>query len=166
MTRPKIEVEKSQLDKSLDVITMAAMGAYLVYIFVSYANLPAQIPSHFGPTGAPDAWSSKNTIFILPAVGLFTYALLKVISRYPHTFNFPVKITPENAASQYQKAISLLTRLNAAIVFTFIYISWRTIAIAKGTASGLGNWFLAIMLLLVFLPIIFYFIETTKGKKS
>ena len=166
MTQPKIEIQLTPSDKTLEVLTMAAMGAYLVYIIFSYTKLPAQIPFHFGPSGEPDAWSSKATIFMLPAIALFIYILLTVINKYPHTFNYLAKITPENAAFHYQKACSLIVRLKAAIVFSFMYISWRTIAITEGRATGLGQWFIVVMLGLIFLPIVLYFVETSKQKEG
>ena len=166
MTQPKVQVEQSQLDKSIEILTLAAMGAYLVFIFISYAKLPDQIPTHFGPTGEPDGWSSKFSLFMLPFIALAINILLTVMNKHPHTFNYPVKITPENAAFHYEKGRSLLTRIKATIVFMFFYISWRTVAIVEGRASGLGQWFILIILLATFIPIILYFVDIVKERKK
>ena len=45
--------------------------------------------------------ADKVTIWIMPAVAAIIFAVLTAVSRYPHTFNYPVRITSENARRQY-----------------------------------------------------------------
>ena len=91
MTQPNREVEQSQLDKAIEVLTLAALGAYIAYVVLSYGKLPEQVPSHFGPTGEPDAWEHKSSFFVLPAIALIMYILLTLLNKSPHLFNYPVK---------------------------------------------------------------------------
>jgi uncharacterized membrane protein len=46
-----------------------------------YPSLPATIPTHWGPSGAPDAWSTKSfaSVFAEPLMALGLYALFVVI---------------------------------------------------------------------------------------
>jgi len=60
-----------------------------------------------GLSGQPDAWGDKAAIWILPAVAAFFDVMWAVLANYPHTFNYPVAITEENARVQYQLARSL-----------------------------------------------------------
>jgi uncharacterized membrane protein len=57
---------------ALPAITLAAgvaCGAFAIaYSWVHYAELPDMVPTHFGPSGAPDAWRPKSffTVMLLP----------------------------------------------------------------------------------------------------
>jgi uncharacterized membrane protein len=115
----------------------------------AWPDLPASVPSHFGPDGLPDAFGPRGTILILPAAGLGLYLLLTVISRFPHTFNFPWPVTPENAERQYRIARAALCALKGQTLWLFVYISWRTVSVARGEAGGLGIWFLPVFLALM-----------------
>lgn len=44
----------------------------VAYSWAHYADLPAQVPTHFGPSGAPDAWSAKSfySVMLLPLLSL------------------------------------------------------------------------------------------------
>jgi uncharacterized membrane protein len=57
------------------IAVMFAAGAVL------YPSLPATIPTHWGPSGAPDAWSTKSfaSVFAEPLMAVGLYALFIVI---------------------------------------------------------------------------------------
>lgn len=50
-----------------------------------YPGLPERIPTHFGPSGRPDAWGGRESIFLGPSimgiVSIFTYVLLTNLGR-------------------------------------------------------------------------------------
>ena len=51
----------------------AACGlAAVAYAALRYGALPARVPTHFGPSGAPDAWREKSffTVMLLPILAL------------------------------------------------------------------------------------------------
>jgi len=52
------------------------------YAWVHYPDLPARVPTHFGLSGAPDAWSPKSfaSVMILPLGTLFMGVLLGVVA--------------------------------------------------------------------------------------
>ena len=164
MTRPILDLEKSELERTLDAVALIALLFYLGFIAYYYPQLPERVPSHFGPNGEPDAWSGKGSLLMLPLLCLGMFILFTFIKKIPHKFNYMVKITPENAEAQYRKAVTMIAGLNAGIIIAFMYISWRMIAIARGAEGGLGKWFLPVFLILTFLPIVVYFFSM--GKKD
>jgi uncharacterized membrane protein len=70
-------------------LPLAALGLGLVvgaivvgYTWIHYPDLPARMPTHFGPSGAPDAWSPKSfaSVMLLPLGTLFMGVMLGVVS--------------------------------------------------------------------------------------
>lgn len=151
--KPKIKIEKDNIDKLLILITLIAVGL-IIYLPVSnYMQLPTEIPNHFGVDGKPDDYADKNIIFLLPIMSIFLTLLLQIITRFPHTFNFPIIITEENALKQYKIAIRMILWLNASISFVFLYITYFTIQVALGKQQQMSPYFVTIFLGIVFIPL-------------
>lgn len=78
----------------LVILILCIPIGYAVYLL---PNLPAQIPTHFGLNGEPDAWGNKYSIFIAPAilsgVGFFLFILFQNLGKLDPKFSQ----TPENA---------------------------------------------------------------------
>jgi uncharacterized membrane protein len=155
--RPKIKLPLTSHDQVIEFIGIA----FLLFLFFLplryYSEIPAKIPTHFNAAGAPDGFGSKTTLWLLPATGLLLWLLLTVINRYPHIFNFPVKITPENAETQYRIATRMIRILKCVLLIMFSFISYRTIQTALGNEAGLGKIFLPVFLVLTFGIVIIYF---------
>src|SRR5690606_34838390 len=104
---------------------------------------------HFDFSGRPDAWAGKGGLLAVPIVLLGLYALLTLIGRAPHLYNYPVEITPENARTQYLLARALLAELKATICVALAYLAWAAAAVARGARESLDPWFLVVMLAVV-----------------
>lgn len=50
-----------------------------IYCFIIWSHLPDTIPTHFGMNGRPNGWMGRPAIFIMPATGVFLYAVFLVI---------------------------------------------------------------------------------------
>ena len=51
-----------------------------VYLASIYAGLPAQVPTHFGAGGEINGWSSKASLWLIPAgLPLFSYLLFLIL---------------------------------------------------------------------------------------
>jgi len=66
-----------------------------------YFALPAVIPTHYGFSGAPNAYGGKGSLLPLPILSICLAVLLTVLSRYPRRYKYSWPITPENAPRQY-----------------------------------------------------------------
>jgi len=164
MTKPKINPPL----RSVDIIIEALAAICLIYmvtqLIVVYPEIKQQVPTHFGTNGTPDAWGSKTSLILIPVVSIVIYAGLTILNKYPYIFNYPVPITEENASKQYQLAKSLITALKFTTTGLFLYIQLQTISVVKEIQTGLGTYFLIIILIGSFIPIIIYFILASKNK--
>jgi uncharacterized membrane protein len=161
--RPKITPEMAPVDWFLEGAALLALLILLGFVYYSYRLLPDTIATHFNARGEPDDYGNKSAIFFLPAMGLFVYGLMTLINRTPHLFNFPVRITPQNAMRQYTLAIRMLRILKLVIILLFFFISRATI-VSAGGSGGLGLWFMPVFLSLVFIPLIVYFVMASQKR--
>ncbi len=138
--RPKLKIDKEPVDRFFEIIGLIGVVLLVALPFVHFGSLPDTVPVHYGINGQPDSYGSKNMVWLLMVVGIIIYISLAVLTRYPHIFNYPKKITAENAYTQYKMACRLIRVLNAVSAWFFAYIVYTTIAVASGRHSGPGSW--------------------------
>jgi hypothetical protein len=161
--RPVLNLPRPLLDNLLEVAAVAGLLGMLLMAWAYWPELPARLPTHFGPSGLPDAWGGKGSLFIMPVVGGFLYGMMTVIYRYPQICNYPVKLTEANVERQYRLARSLIQWLKAEIICLFWYLEWQTIKVGLGKSGGLGGALLPITLLLLFGTLGAYLRQCTRG---
>ncbi|NOX85182.1 MAG: DUF1648 domain-containing protein [Chlorobi bacterium] len=165
-TRPKIKVKWDAIDWFLEgtgfVVLLLLFGLPAYF----YKELPVTIPVHHGFYGTPDNFSRKGMIWILPVTGLVIYIGLAILNRFPHIFNYPVEITHENAREQYKKAGRMIRLLNTIVIVSFCYITYATIMTAKHNENGVGNFFIPVFIVLIFIVMGVYLYKFSRTKSE
>jgi len=162
--RPKIELILTKTDKIIELIGYLILIAFWITIIISYKNLPEQIPVHYNGLGEADDYARKASIFLLPIIGTFLFIILTFIVKNPETFNYSVKITEQNAESQYRNSIRMMRIIKIILVVIFFLIDYKTMETSLKKSEGLGHWFLPFILGMVFLPIIYFAYKSYKLK--
>jgi uncharacterized membrane protein len=163
--RPKIKIRRTTLDWIIEFAAFIFVIILILLPIINYSHLPETIPVHFNAAGEADGYGSKSTLWLLPVTGVFMWLMFTVLESFPQIYNFPVKITPENAVTQYRMATRLLRVLKTVILIIFSFISMKTMDTAGGSASGLGKAFLPVFLILVFGVILVYFVKSVNNKQ-
>ncbi|HEX3643041.1 MAG TPA: DUF1648 domain-containing protein [Ktedonobacteraceae bacterium] len=116
-SRPVLHLPRTQFEKLLEVLTALGLIILIAVTVWGYITLPAVIPTHYGFSGAPNAYGSKGSLLTLPIVCICLAVLLTVLSRYPHIYNYPWPITTENAPRQYYLARLLMCWITLEMVW-------------------------------------------------
>jgi len=154
--RPRLIIEASDADKLIDIISITMLASAFVYLSMNYSALPDRIATHFDGSGHPDGWGSKETIWFLPVLGALLFFGLRFLYNIPHRFNYLVEITADNAEKQYRLAVNMIRYLNLAIAIIFSVIVISMIQIALNRADGLSPLFMVLIVLLIFLPSVYF----------
>ena len=163
MNNPIQKNAQNIIGKWLDGFGFLFLGLLWTYVLKSYFQLPDQIPTHFNFSGAPDGFSSRHMILLLPGLATLLFILLTLINRRPERFNYPITITPENAAYQYQLASNLIRALRLAMPIVFGLVAFSTIDSSEGHLSPLLSYLLPLILTCTFLPLIIYLFLATRN---
>ena len=157
--RPVISLGLSPVLLAVELAGAIAILVSILPIVQFWGVLPDRIPIHFGLGGQPDALGDKVMIWMLPAVAAIIFVVLTAVSRYPHTFNYPVRITHENARRQYLLARSLLVWLKAEICWLFAFIVRQQIIVALGNAQRFSIELVFGMIFFIFVTVGAYFMR-------
>lgn len=157
--RPKVKLRLGPLDYMLEGLSWVLLLGQWAYVLAVFHSLPAEIPMHFNATGNPDGYGSKAQLWVLLLVCTVLSIGLGVLNRYPHAFNYPVQITPANAAFQYKMAVQLMRQTKLAVVVVFGFILVESVQTSQHQGGILGKWMLPMLLLAFFLPVMIYFVR-------
>ena len=146
------------------VLVAAFLAAPVIYLTLNWRAFPQTIPTHFGASGLPDGWGPQWTLVLLPGISVLIVSLLTFAKRFPHLFNYPVRITDSNYDRQRILATGLLDQLQVVVAAMLGYISIQQMRTALKLASGLGVWFFAVTLVGMFGTISVYFVRAVKGR--
>lgn len=136
--RPKVKLEPDLLDQFVDGLALFGLLMLLLLPILYYAELPDTIPMHFNAGGEADGFGQKAVLWVLPALGLGLFLGMHWLQSKPHLYNYPVKISAENAERQYRTATRLIRALKLAVMFIFAYLSWGTIQVALQQQTALS----------------------------
>ncbi len=154
----KTKLLLSPFDMLIERWSWASLFVLWGFSFYCYFTLPNIIPTHFNVFGEVDGVGSKVSIFILPLISTTITVLLTILNSYPHVFNYPTPVTAQNAEKQYRNATRLLRVLKLLGILIFIIISALVYLKATQKIETIGNWFLPLVSILVFVPVLIYVI--------
>ena len=164
--RPKLKISLSPVDHILEWAGWIIVAVTCFIAAYGYFSLPETIPVHFDAKGNPDAYGGKASLFFLPALTIVLYVLMTVLNRSPHIFNYPVKITEENALHQYTLATRFMRWMKVIIALVFLIIMFSVYFSALNAGMGHGIWMVVFILLVTTVPMIIYLVKSTKKNKS
>ncbi|MDI6841107.1 MAG: DUF1648 domain-containing protein [bacterium] len=120
-------------------------------VVTTYPDLPKKVPTHFGPSGKPDAWGPKSHILVIPFVQIGLYTLMTVATSFMVKSSTPIRfvnlpISKARVQSLDVHSIESIRRvvirnifsLKAVIIAMFTYLIYATIQVATGNWKGLG----------------------------
>lgn len=129
---------------STALLVAAALGlAFMLIVFArDYGLAPAIVATHFGVTGAPNAWGPKGTFIIFPIVGVVVFGIVAV---------FALLGVPASSGKTVPPVVSFLTGLSLVeVIWVLALAEYHTFEVALGRESGLGaGFFVGIGLILV-----------------
>ncbi|AXI99559.1 Protein of unknown function (DUF1648) [Cyclonatronum proteinivorum] len=161
MTRskpPKLKLSPEPFDQLLDRLGLIITVTYSLMVLISISVLPEQVPQHFNLSGEVTATGSRYLLLILPLFGSLTFIMLYFLNKAPHTFNYTVTITEENAEHEYRKATRMIRWINLICALIFGFVSFSVISTGLGFTTGLNSFVMYFLMVSLFGVIGYYLI--------
>ena len=157
MTRPKIKIEKTTIDKSIEVFTFLLKIGSAILIGYFYNQLPEKIPIHFNwPSKDENGFGTKNLLWTSPIIcGIITIAVFK-LNQYPWIFNYPTEINDKNARYNYKQATLMLRIVGLLIALLCFTVTVLSLLDGLEVENNLNNYLTPLFpILLIATPIFF-----------
>lgn len=163
--KPKIKIKLTKNDKVIEIIGWLTLGLLWVLAILNYSSLPDIIPTHLNVVGEVNNYGGKGTILFLPILGTILFVGMTIMNKFPPVFNLPVGLTCGNTDSFYTDVTRMIRYLKFAVVLLFSFIVQKTSHMATGKSDVLGTWFLPLIIVFIFVPVIFYLIRSFRKKQ-
>ena len=137
---------RTALEHFEQAAALLVLVLWLTYVAQAWSSLPERVPVHFGPHGQVDRWGGRSNMLLLPVLGTISYALFSLLERVPHIYNYPVRVTEQNAAELYLAGRRLLLGVKLILVSSFAYLFYASVHVARGEADALSPWFVPALL--------------------
>ncbi|MDL2256107.1 DUF1648 domain-containing protein [Parabacteroides sp. OttesenSCG-928-K15] len=158
--RPRLKIGYTKADILVESCCWICLIIVWLLFFMRYAGLPDIVPVHYNAAGEIDSFGNKEILWILPLTSTLFCILLSLINFFPHLFNYPETITPENAYRQYRNAIQMVRYLKLFLILLFGYIFYQASSyLPDGTSNGLGAWFIFVCILPIFVCIAWFYVR-------
>jgi hypothetical protein len=119
--QPKLKILPSKVDTLIECLMITGL-IFLWCLAVYYFNYSIDdfslTPNHHNL----EREERKVLLIILPGIATILVLLLTILNRFPHVFNYPVKITVNNAEKQYKMAMRIVRLIKFAISTMFLLI--------------------------------------------
>ena len=158
--RPRIKIGLTFFDLILEIAGVVAVLTMWIILAVTYSGLPDVIPIHYSGSGQIDNFGEKSSILKLSVISTVLFAGMTILSRFPKIFNYPVRITENNAFLQYGNMARMIRCLKLTIVLLFGYSVFYTILYSGENVKGLGIWFMPVSLAIIFIPVIYFMVKS------
>ncbi len=156
--QPKIKLEKTKIDFVLELLTLAILILYWAFVFSRLKDLPNSIPVHFDFQGNANRFGLKYELLIIPSIATLIFVLLFFLNKFPHIFNYPVKITEENAERIYIFTTRFIRLLNLLLLTMFYFISFAAIKAAQSGSNKIQVAVLFVIFVGSILSLLIYYV--------
>lgn len=128
MNRPKIRIQKTNVEKSIELLTFLLIAGSAILIGIYYSQLPEKLPIHFNwPSKDKNGFGSKDLLWASPLIcGIIAIGIYK-LNQYPWFFNYPIEIDENNAERNYRQATQMLLILNLLIGFLCLSVTLMSV---------------------------------------
>lgn len=160
--RPKLKIDGDKTDRVLEALTLLSLVFSFAFIGYYYSELPDRVPAHFGLDGEVNRYDEKSMIWLIPMLlSAICFGVYK-LNKHPYLYNYPIKITQENAKKHYNRASKIIRYINLSIAFICAVITYEIVNIVlqnTNSFSLFSNYFLIIIIAFLTLTPIFMVIK-------
>ena len=151
--------KKTTFSKITNLISLLSVVWIVLYVIITWKNIPDMIPGHYNIAGEIDKYSSKNSIWILIVVQILLFTMMSVLERFPNIWNTGVQITEENRERVYINLRNMQTYLKMMIMIYFSYMTFQSIG-----GGNLHSMSVFIFLVLVFGGMAIFLVKIFKNR--
>ena len=126
-TRPVLKIKPTFLDYLLELCSALILLSTIVIIIIHLKYLPNSVPAHFDIHGTANAFGNKHTMFIPLVIAILLYIGLSIVTRYPHIYNYPVRITELNVQHVYRIGIRTIRIVKLLTLSLLLFIMLKII---------------------------------------
>ena len=154
-----MKLKRSKYDIAVHLICLILLSGIIVYLLLTWDEIPDKIQGHYNAMGVVDRWGNKGELLILPIVGWIMYFIMTIIEHFPQAWNTGIAVTEENKEQIYPILRNMLGTIKLLLVIAFVLLT-----VNSALAKELSAWFLPSLVILILCSIVFFIAKLVKAR--
>ncbi|MCA2501151.1 DUF1648 domain-containing protein [Staphylococcus xylosus] len=156
------------MNKILNIASFIMLILLTLYTWINYSDLPKMVPIHYDLYNHPDGWGDKNSLFLIPFIGLMIWFLMYSLYKYyPKLINLDIKLKGEQSTKKAIKThITFVAILNFEIILFISLMGVMDIYNIKGGSIHLGNFQFVTFAIVIGVTLIWLVVNDYKNKRK
>lgn len=139
--------------RSLETVAFLVL-AWLIWMtytaLTGPGSLPSRIPTHFDAAGNANGWGPPSVLLLLPGVVTGVYLLLTVVSRFPSSFHYSVRVTEENRERLQTLSLDFLAWIKLELLILFALLQKQILEAVRQGRAHISAWLVPAFLVVLF----------------
>jgi hypothetical protein len=157
--RPHVSLKMTPLEMLIEIAALAGMALNLIIFAYYWPKLP---DTAIGVTGG--GLYQANIYIFVTMLPVIVYLVATLFGLFPRWFNYPVKISEENAPRQYRLAGNLMRYMKAEVTLCMLIIEWVFVQISMGEDMSFSPFFIPIFIGMLIVTLAYFFYEMYKQR--
>lgn len=156
------------MNKILNIASFIMLILLTLYTWINYSDLPKMVPIHYDLYNHPDGWGDKNSLFLIPFIGLMIWFLMYSLYKYnPKLINLDIKLKGEQPTKKAIKThITFVAILNFEIILFISLMGIMDIYNIKGGSIHLGIFQFVTFAIVIGVTLIWLVVNDYKNKRK
>lgn len=154
-----MKLKKSKYEIAVNLVCLLLLSGIIVYLLLTWKEIPDKIPGHYNALGAVDRWGNKGELLILLIIGWILYFIMTMIERFPQAWNTGITVTEGNKKRIYSIIGNMLGTMKLLLVSVFVFLT-----VNSALAKELSAWFLPVVVILIFGSIVYFVTKLVKAR--
>lgn len=152
--RPRVSLKMTPREMLIEIAALAGMSCNLIIFAYYWPKLP---DAAIGATGG--GLNQANIYIFVTMLPVIVYLVATLFGLFPRWFNYPVKITEENARREYTLAANLMRYMKAEVTLCMLIIEWVFVQISMGEDMSFSPFFIPIFIGMLIVTLTGFFYE-------
>ena len=156
------------MNKILNIASFIMLILLTLYTWINYSDLPKTVPIHYDLYNHPDGWGDKNSLLLIPFIGLMIWLLMYSLYKYyPKLINLDIKLKGEQTTKKAIKThITFVAILNFEIILFISLMGIMDIYNIKGGSIHLGIFQFVTFAIVIRVTLIWLVVNDYKNKRK
>lgn len=158
-------MRRTRCDWTLEAVSLLCLAwAFVPLFFYGGIGEDVRVPTHYDALGRVDGYGNRSDLWTPALVAAVFYVILTVIERFYRSFNFPVRVTENNAEALYRLGVRLVRSLKPLSIVIMAYMNTSSLVVAMGWGAGLNGLVMAVLVIAMFALIAYFMAKMYKQR--
>jgi hypothetical protein len=148
----------------LEILVEIAAFAGLVINLAIFAYYWPKLPGAAAGAAGLAGWNRANVFIFVTMLPMVIYLGASLMGMFPQWFNYPVRVTEENAPRLYRLAANMMRYVKAEVTLCMLIIEWVFVQIGMGEDMSFSPYFIPIFIGMLILTLVFFIYEMYRQK--